>query len=765
MMPLLTLVRDDLAPAARMGVRAAAGVGARGALRVVLMGAAAAVGCFLVLAGLALPGVVDAQQARRSARAIVDTASGETPTIADSSGGLRMAAIEDAVDGRPLLRVATAGVTADAARPPGVDALPLPGEMVASPALAQLIVVEPAVRSRFPQKIVGAIGEDGLVAPDELMAYVGVEDAALAGRPPIAGFGRPHSTLRWAGATATEQFLNPQRVVGYAFAFFMLAPLAVLVTVCSRLASRVREQRLAALRLIGLTRAQVQVWNSIEVGIAAFTGSVLGLVAFAAVAPRVHGLHVGRFSWFATDVATRPLHAILVPLAFTLFSVAVAALSSLPVLRRPLSVRRMAPAANPSWLRFVPLAVGLACVLASSRLQQPSAAVLITFGAGLLALAVGLPLALSSVMRGIGWLLGRFASALPTWLFFAARRWQHAPHTAPRLAAGIVTTVFVVGVAMFSAPLTSPWGNRAGAADGQPVRVHLHDVADASAVQATLSPLGVKVTLYDREMWRSADGLTAVPVVVAACPEAQTLLDVTVPDCRDGGSYRIDNRDPAWRDTGVAAESVWEAPDGQQWVAPDRSLSVTSADPAVVDAALLIIDARRVAHGVVLVVPADRHDSALGALAAAFPGKQILYPRVVQRGFDVEAALTLLAFGGVLALFIGFTAFAVASVDHLIDAGRRNAALLAIGLPRRLLGTVECCGVLGTVVVGVAAAASALVLVVAVGRDVAGATAATPVLPPWTLVTVGAGAMAVMALVMLLASSVGRSTAENIRRE
>jgi len=65
--------------------------------------------------------------------------------------------------------------------PPGLTALPGPNEIVLSPALADLLDSDPGLRPRFPQKIVGTIGEAGLRGPAELAFYAGTATLPVSG--------------------------------------------------------------------------------------------------------------------------------------------------------------------------------------------------------------------------------------------------------------------------------------------------------------------------------------------------------------------------------------------------------------------------------------------------------------------------------------------------------------------------------------------------------------------------------------------------------
>jgi hypothetical protein len=114
-----------------LGLRLSIGSGRAGLLRTALMSAGAALGVLIVLACLANVSVASAQKQRAEARTPIHDES--------ATAGLRMLAIDDAIGGRPLRRTVVAGVTEGAPRPPGIAALPRPGEIVVSPALAALI--------------------------------------------------------------------------------------------------------------------------------------------------------------------------------------------------------------------------------------------------------------------------------------------------------------------------------------------------------------------------------------------------------------------------------------------------------------------------------------------------------------------------------------------------------------------------------------------------------------------------------------------------
>ncbi|NBH11167.1 ABC transporter permease, partial [Amycolatopsis sp. SID8362] len=135
---------------------------------------------------------------------------------------------------------------------PGVARLPGPGEAVLSPALAALLRSPEGelLRPRFPQQVIGTIGDAGLTGPNELFFYVGSATVATQpGAVPVSGFG---GEPRRRGLDPLELLLV---VVG---ATTCLVPVFVFVVTSTRLAAAARDRRLAALRLVGADRGQVR---------------------------------------------------------------------------------------------------------------------------------------------------------------------------------------------------------------------------------------------------------------------------------------------------------------------------------------------------------------------------------------------------------------------------------------------------------------------------------------------------------------------------
>src|SRR5918993_1246854 len=159
----------------RLGWRLAAAGGRASAVAIGLTAVAVAVGTAILLFALCFePALGDRYDrgAWRDTSGQLDLATAET--------GLIVSRTDDRWRGRALTRMDLASLSGDAPVPPGLDAVPGPGEAVLSPALAALVAEMPAdeLGARFG-RVVGQIGRDGLRAPDELLAVVGRDPEAL----------------------------------------------------------------------------------------------------------------------------------------------------------------------------------------------------------------------------------------------------------------------------------------------------------------------------------------------------------------------------------------------------------------------------------------------------------------------------------------------------------------------------------------------------------------------------------------------------------
>ncbi|MFY1693677.1 FtsX-like permease family protein [Plantactinospora sp. WMMB782] len=669
-----------------LGLRLSVGSGRGGLLRTALMSSGAALGVLLVLGSLATVSVAGAQHGRAEARTPVRTENPASPST------LRVHNIEDAIGGRVLRRTAVIGATPDSPRPPGVAALPAPGEMVVSPALRDLIATDSRAAARFPQRVIGSVGPAGLLAPDELLAYVGASSAAVPPEEqmleihwPVAGFGHP---VRYAlGEGRDPNPFSPARILAGTFGLFVLVPFGVFLATCARLSASTRDRRIAALRLLGVSARQATLVNAVETGVITLGGALLGLAGFALLAPASEGWRIGRMRWYAADLAV-PVPVVVGMVALTVaYAVVIGVLATRPARVDPLTVRRGAPQRRPGVWRVLPLLAGLAgAVLAGwSGRHEPSQGDALLFLASMLLTGFALPLALPTLGYAVVALLARIPGT-PVWLELATARLRHTPGVAPRLVAAFIVMIYVAGMGSLSVGLfanddafgvtNDPSGRRMYQVSGLgPVPVaELRQVPGVQVVDLVSIPVTISGERHGLLVGDCAD-LTGM----FALDDGES--------CVDGRTYRLVHRfhfGPPLPEPGT--EVV--AGDGTRMSAPEQLLNLRMRFDQGMGGTVLVT--RQAAVAATLDVPPVTHvhlvttdraaaDRASQVLAARVPTRYLAGDLGTRRGFDTELLLTLLVTGVTLTFVLGIGAFAVAAIDRTVERRRDNATLAVVG--------------------------------------------------------------------------------------
>lgn len=266
-------------------------------------------------------------------------------------------AVTDRYAGRDIIRVHVAPLGPRPPLPPGVERLPGPGEKLVSPALAELIQTVPAdqLGNRYPGKVVGNIGNAGLIMPGELVAIIGQtpdEMRKMHGAIQIDGIERPGEEVDFGPFWGILFGLLAVLIVG---------PVAVFISMVTRIGGARREQRFAAFRLAGATRLQTAGLAATETAVAAIAGTLLGWLAFVVLRPVIasqvtlgHGMPI-----FAEDVRV-PLQAlVMVLVGVPLLAIATTLVALGPAQMTPLSVRQRARRRPPRIWRLAPIALGL----------------------------------------------------------------------------------------------------------------------------------------------------------------------------------------------------------------------------------------------------------------------------------------------------------------------------------------------------------------------------------------------------------------------
>ena len=201
--------------------------------------------------------------------------------------------------------------------------------------------------------MIGTIGQAGLSGPGDLAIYIGHTTAQVNAIP---GTEWVTSIDRAPGQEVFSPFFR------YAFGVGVLAvvfPMLVLISTATRLAANRREERFAALRLVGGTPADIRAIATVEAVLSSFAGAVLGTVIFLLARPLLAGSAFFGTPYFESDitptVAGYLAILVIVPVA--------AALAALVSLRRvqisPLGVSRRAAPKPPGYWRLGALVIGL----------------------------------------------------------------------------------------------------------------------------------------------------------------------------------------------------------------------------------------------------------------------------------------------------------------------------------------------------------------------------------------------------------------------
>jgi FtsX-like permease family protein len=353
----------------------------------------------------------------------------------------------DYYQGQTIERLDVAALGPDAPVPPGLSRLPGPGQYLASPALVQLIRTEPRdqLGDRFPGTMVGTIGDAALTGPEELAVYVGYDPATLAKVP----------GTQWVTAIGTSpgpEVFTP--FFRYAFGVGVLAvlfPVLILISTGNRLAAARREERFAALRLIGATPADVSVLASVDSVASALLGAIVGTGVFLGIKPALAGATLTGTRYFADTVTPTVWGYVALLVAVPLASVLASLLALGRVRISPLGVSRRTTPPAPSRWRLAPLIAGLILFILGTVTTSHSKIGVASYP-GLLITMIGLVIAgpwlTTALAQWCGRVLGGRASGL-----LASRRLADDPKAAFRAVRGLVLAVFLGTIVGAMVPL------------------------------------------------------------------------------------------------------------------------------------------------------------------------------------------------------------------------------------------------------------------------------------------------------------------------
>lgn len=463
------------------------------------------------------------------------------PIVGDEDG-LRVQVSEGRFAGRSIhvVDVWASDPTSHAA--PGVTRMPRAGELVVSPAFGELRRREGStLANRYPGDVVATVGPSGLLGPHELVVWVGRDDSELSPDLRVSGFG--------TDAADVLRVPSDLRVAVPVLVVVFLLPVVILFATAAAIGAERRERRLAALRLLGLSRTSARGVVVLESVIPVLPGVLAAALVLRPAArwaapslPFDGGVWPGM-----VDVSLPALLAATATVLGVATVVVVGALRRLDV--GPLAVLRRASMAGVSRARGWPLAVGLALLAGSvvaMGAQDDVEVAAWLFIAALAGVLVGVPVATPLVVRWCASVTGRLTGSWVAEL--ASARVAQRPERYARVVAGSAVVVLVSGLLLSLLPLL------AGA-----------ESADLRAARASTVDDLVLADVQDRD--GEVDGHEVAAVVrvdviqVAVGPDVRA---VAVVDCAALGELLV--VDPPCVPGGAAL--VWDAalPPGSQVV-------------------------------------------------------------------------------------------------------------------------------------------------------------------------------------------------------
>ena len=443
-----------------LGLRLAVSGGREAAVRLVILAVAVGLGAGLLLTALSATSAVEAQNARHAWlwTGTASVAAGHAPAGTDP---LWWGISGDEFAGQQIVRVDVAATGPSSPVPPGIPRDPAPGQYYASPALASLLRGTPAdeLADRYPGRLAGPIGDAALPSPDSLYIIVGRTAAQM---------GRTRGTIEVTGiATALPGFggarnpkgLNvtpPQQGVGAGgvdlilsvVALALLTPLLIFIGTATRLPAARREQRFAAMRLVGARPRQISVIAAVESTVAAAAGVAAGFGLFFVLRIPLAAVPFTGEPFFPADMSLSLSDILVVALGVPVAAALVARLALRRVQISPLGVaRRVTPDPPRAW-RVLPLLAGLAWLgffVVHGRPASVSGQIQ-ALVPGCLLILIGLIIAGPWLTMTGARIMARHASRPGA--LIAARRLADDPRAAFRAVSGLVLVLFITTVAI-----------------------------------------------------------------------------------------------------------------------------------------------------------------------------------------------------------------------------------------------------------------------------------------------------------------------------
>lgn len=689
-----------------LGIRFAAAGGREGWTRTLLTAVGVGLGVTLLFLAASVPHALDARTARENARSETRISDNPDAQAKKSDTTVLRIAAETEYHDRTILGHLMRAEGTHPVLPPGIAALPAAGEMVVSPALKDLLndPDNALLKERFPYKVTGMIGDEGLRSPNELLYYAGSDTLTpAAGGHRVAGYGDPSPTPPLAPLLV---------VLVIMVCVVLLAPVAIFIATAVRFGGERRDRRLAALRLVG---TDIRSTRRIAAGEALFgsvLGVLIGLVLFLVGRQFVSYIEVWDVSAFPSDLAPDLRLCLLIAVAVPLTAVLVTLSAMRSVVIEPLGVVRNSRSRKRRlwWRLLLPLA-GLGVLALNGQSGEYEVVNPYTITTGAVLVLVGLALLLPWLVEAS---VGRLRGGPVPWQL-ATRRLQLSSGTASRAVSGVTVAVAgAVAVQMLFAAMNADFNKATGQDTSRAQFYAVSEKVSGNAAEDTIKEFratkGVTAVIGMIEAYVSKPGKYAPddiqPTTSFNVGDCATLREVArIDSCKDGDSFVVHPRNDkdmaGWMDKTARKGKEVEFENGTgrklRWTLPADAKTVVSrkdpvgedhwgimVTPGAVDATTLPGATTTSQIRIDESVP-DAAEYVRNTAARIDPGMRLVTMTSVERDRQYASVQTGLQVGATVTLLLIAASMLVSQLEQLRERKRLLSVLVAFGTRRTTL--------------------------------------------------------------------------------
>ncbi len=324
------------------------------------------------------------------------------------------------------------------------------------------------LRDRYSGRQIGTVGAGALPSPNSLVIVIGHTPRQLSQAPGAVEVGAIQRTA--AHCYACQNTVGSGPVLQFILAggaVALLLPVLILIATASRLSTARREERFAAMRLVGATPHQIAVVSAVEAAVAAVAGVAVGFALFFVFRPLLYHVPFTGAAFSQGDLSLHWIDILLALIGVPVAAVVSARLALRRVQKSPLGVNRRVSPRPPRIVRIIPLLAGVAVLAYFDSAGKPGSngGQLLEVLVGFVLLIVGLVLAGPWFTTAGSRLLVKRASHPAS--LIAGRRLLDNPKAAFRFISGLVIALFVASAAIgalssFAAATNSSGGGSAG---------------------------------------------------------------------------------------------------------------------------------------------------------------------------------------------------------------------------------------------------------------------------------------------------------------